>query len=159
MIIPIKNYEDLYGISDQGKVFAFGAGESNNSQKKELKAFKIGTDKKYLAVRLYKNGIFKDYRVHRLVAEAFLGESEFPQVNHKDENTFNNSQDNLEWCTAQYNKEYSSSVNIELISPEGIHTRIFNISKFCRENQLSNGCIYHLLSGRYSQHKGWRLLS
>lgn len=31
-----------------------------------------------------------------------------PQINHKDENKFNNCADNLEWCTCKYNQNYGT---------------------------------------------------
>lgn len=148
----INNYEPLYLIEEDGTVY------TNRDGLKILKPFKVGKDRKYLKVRLYKNGNHQDYSVHRLVAEHYLpNPKNLPHVHHIDENTFNNDVSNLQWCTAQYNKEFSSSVEIELISPTNECVKIFNISKFCKDNNLSNGCIYHVLSGRYTQHKGWRL--
>lgn len=48
--------------------------------------------------------------VHRLVANCFV-ENKYPNrlkyVNHIDENRFNNRADNLEWCTAKYNYNWS----------------------------------------------------
>lgn len=65
------------------------------------------TDKGYLRVDLCKDGKRKHFRVHRLVAIAFLDNpSGYDQVNHKDENPANNSVDNLEWCDAAYNNSY-----------------------------------------------------
>lgn len=62
---------------------------------------------RYYRVILYKNGISKNYRVHRLVAEAFIPNPDnLPYVNHKDYNTFNNNVNNLEWCTPKYNSNH-----------------------------------------------------
>ena len=63
----------------------------------------------YFIVYLYNNNSRKTYRVHRLVAEAFIPNPDnLPQVNHKDENPSNNHVGNLEWCTAEYNINYGT---------------------------------------------------
>lgn len=49
------------------------------------------------------------YLVHRLVGECFIpNPNNLPQINHKDENGFNNCVDNLEWCDALYNNNYGT---------------------------------------------------
>ena len=74
---------------------------------KTLKQSKVGNE--YLRVDLCKNGEIKHFTVHRLVASAFVKNSEnLPMVNHKDENKANNSAENLEWCTAKYNSNYGT---------------------------------------------------
>lgn len=160
MIKEVEGYKGRYLIQNDGVVFATGIGNSNNCQERQLKQFRVGKDRKYLRVRLYNGNGHKDFSVHRLVATHFIpNPKELPHINHKDENTFNNSFDNLEWCTAQYNKEFSSSKEFEFISPDGESVKVFNLSKFCRNNNLSNGCMYLLLSGKYKQHKGWTISS
>lgn len=62
---------------------------------------------KQAMVHIWSNG--KDYRliVSRLVAKTFIpNPNNYPQINHKDENSLNNNVDNLEWCTCEYNIRY-----------------------------------------------------
>lgn len=64
----------------------------------------------YYQVHLYKGGKMNVKLVHRLVAEAFIPNPDnLPEVNHKDENKFNNCVENLEWCTAKYNVNYGTA--------------------------------------------------
>ena len=49
-------------------------------------------------------GVQTTYKIHRLVAMAFIpNPNDLPQVNHIDGNKTNNSVNNLEWCTGEYN--------------------------------------------------------
>lgn len=58
----------------------------------------------YVHISLCKNGKVKTFRVHRLIAEAFIPNPENkPQVNHIDGNRINNSLSNLEWVTRSEN--------------------------------------------------------
>ena len=95
----VPGYEGLYQVSNLGNVKSLITG----------KILSPGIDKGgYLKVSLYKSGEYKKLLVHRLVAIAFIpNPSNYPEVNHKDENKQNNCVDNLEWCTSQYNREYS----------------------------------------------------
>lgn len=107
----IVGYEGLYQVSNLGNV-------------KRLKGYK-GRGKGYIVeehfiqpsinsrgyqnVVLCKNGKTKTFSMHRLVAIAFLDNSNnLPQVNHKDENKLNNCVDNLEWCNSKYNNNYGT---------------------------------------------------
>ena len=61
--------------------------------------------KGYLETHLYINNKNKVFKVHRLVAMAFIPNPENkPEVNHKDGNKQNNSKENLEWCTSSENQ-------------------------------------------------------
>lgn len=107
LIKPITGYQD-YFISSFGRVWS-------NKNNKWLHQSLRG-DKKinsmYLSVSLGKNGKFKSFSVHRLVAQEFLSNPDnLPQVNHKDQNKFNNKVDNLEWCSNKYNMTYGNRLN------------------------------------------------
>jgi len=98
----IKNYEGLYKVSNLGAVKSL----ITNKVLKQENA-KSG-DTTYKRVCLFKNGKGKRYLVHRLVAFHFISNPENkPQVNHIDNNTHNNTDTNLEWCTASENMKHS----------------------------------------------------
>lgn len=91
---PIKGYEKLYLISNNGRV---------KSLRKNI-IRKTNTDGSgYLKVELY-NKSFKTLKIHRLVAEAFVPNPlNKNEVNHKDGNILNNNYQNLEWVTSKEN--------------------------------------------------------
>ena len=81
----------------------------------------------YLEVYLRLPGSKKTYKIHRLVAEAFIPNPDnLPQINHIDENKENNIVSNLEWCTAEYNLNYGS--HNKKIS-QALKRKVFQYSK------------------------------
>ena len=111
---PIKGFEGLYEVSDQGRVRSLKFG-------KERILKPIRMSKGYLFVNLCKNGEMKKCLVHRLVAQTFIPNPDnLPQVNHKDEDKENNSVQNLEWCDQKYNINYgirNQMVSMKLSKP------------------------------------------
>lgn len=64
---------------------------------------------RYRLVSLCKDGTQVTRSVHGLVAKTFLpNPNGYNCINHKDENTYNNNVDNLEWCTPSYNNSYNN---------------------------------------------------
>lgn len=62
----------------------------------------------YARVDLWSKGKPKTHLVHRLVAKAFLDNTEeYEYVNHKDGNPRNNNVDNLEWCSFKDNVNHA----------------------------------------------------
>lgn len=62
----------------------------------------------YAYVTLYNASGRKKYKVHRLVADAFVpNPNNLPVVNHKDGNKLNNHPSNLEHTTVQGNTQHS----------------------------------------------------
>lgn len=83
---------------------------SNFGNVKSLKNNKIlkFSLEQYKRCSLYKEGKRKTFRVHRLVANAFIpNPNNYKTVNHIDGNKYNNCVDNLEWCTLSYNIKHS----------------------------------------------------
>lgn len=114
----IKGYEGLYEVSSTGKVRTLPHKTNGVSVPGvELKA-NMYKGHRYIRLRLYKNGVSKDYMLHRLVAQAFVPNPyNKPYINHIDGNRENNSASNLEWCTQAENNRHAIILGINSIEP------------------------------------------
>ena len=99
----IDGYPD-YQVTTWGRVFNKNTGKYVHQEVHH---------KGYLRVDLWKDGLRKHYKVHRLVAEAFIpNPHKKPQVNHIDGNNQNNSVTNLEWVTNSENCEKARELRV-----------------------------------------------
>lgn len=136
---PIVGYEGLYEVSNYGRVRSL---PRRCTKGKVLKPGLVSGG--YCGVVLSKDGKCSSLLVHRLVADAFIPNPEgLIQINHKDENKANNCIDNLEWCTAQYNSEYSKAIPIAQLSLNG---KILGIFKSAREVERKMGFKHQLIT-------------
>lgn len=153
----IKGYEGLYQISNLGRVKRVTTGRILKGDKN-----KDG----YLLVKLCKNSIGSNKRIHRLVAEAFIPNPENkPQVNHIDENKINNRVDNLEWVTANENINHGTrngrsgkSQSIPIIATNlktGESQESYGLRECSRQLGLHPQNISAVLKGRLKQTKGY----
>jgi hypothetical protein len=90
----IKGYEDLYEVSNLGRI------NSLFTRKGKIMKPKIEKDG-YLRIGFWKDGKQKYFNVHRLVAEVFLPKKEDyqNQINHINKIKSDNRVENLEWVS------------------------------------------------------------
>lgn len=164
----INGYEGWYQISSFGRVrslnrvIIYSDGRKVNTKGKIIKQ---GNCKGYNTVWLHKNGEYKNYRVCRLVAFYFIDNpNKLPQVNHKDEDTYNDTVQNLEWCTMEYNNSYGSRILRSHASAEKNRREFFchetgkkyrSIAKCARELGLLSTGINNVLKKRAHKHRGY----
>lgn len=100
-----KIVDTNYFITSEGKIL--------NSSLEERKLKKSKTGYFEISLRTISDHKIKWYRVHRLVAQSFIRNSENkPFVNHKDGNKLNNNVNNLEWVTHQENMEHAKNFSL-----------------------------------------------
>ena len=102
--IDIQEYEGLYQVSNYGNVRTLSYKKTGIVKNLNYRLDGGG----YAKVALYKNGIAKQYSVHRLVAIHFIENPlNLREVNHIDGNKTNNHISNLEWVTAKSNSSHA----------------------------------------------------
>lgn len=166
----IEWYENKYYITNDWNLF---------SLHRWIKKIKWWLDRDwYINVCLSINNKVKYYKIHRLVAQAFIPNPENkPQVNHKDWNKQNNCVDNLEWCTAKeninhsfkklghktilstnhpYKWKYWNHLNKKIIQIDDLWNEIFwnSISEASRWLKISMGCISNCCKWYF--YKNWK---
>ncbi|ATN93380.1 HNH homing endonuclease [Pseudoalteromonas phage J2-1_QLiu-2017] len=115
-------------ITNDGKVYS-------NKSNRFLTAH--ACKKGYLKIKLYHEGYTKSFKIHRLVAYAFLDEPEggrdLYEVNHKDTDKQNNLYTNLEYVTSEKNIEHAIEHNLRDMHKTTTDEDIHNICKFLTE--------------------------
>lgn len=144
----IQGFEGEYAISNKGNV-------------KNLKSGRILGERYDSMGYKFVNLKGKEYKVHRLVALAFIpNPNNLPQVNHIDENKKNNNVSNLEWCTALYNINYSSHkrcCKINQLTLDGELVKVWESSmQIERELGYSQGYIIQCCKRKIRSAYGYR---
>lgn len=117
-ILPVVGYEGLYSVSDLGQVYSMpkkwvsGKG-CVREIKKPVKMSMSFDNSGYRVVGLRKGDNLKQYKVHRLVAIAFIPNPlNKPCVNHIDGDKGNNKLENLEWVTVKENGTHAKNTGL-----------------------------------------------
>lgn len=159
---PVEGYEELYSVSNLGRVKSHDRNVWNgrgyyNKKGRVLKKSKTTTG--YWKVELSENGKKKSIRVHRLVAKAFIPRVEGKNIiNHKDGNPLNNLVENLEWCNQSENMKHAYEIGLmksnfveykDEILNEYINDKRTNVTLLSRKYGCSDSSIR-----KYLQEKG-----
>lgn len=59
------------------------------------------------------------------------------------------------FITRDENNEIAHAKSYSFTNPDGKTVEVFNLRKFCRENDLNQGCMGLVASGKRKTHKGW----
>lgn len=167
----IKGYEGLYQVSSFGRVKSLPRYDSRGNARVERILKPIPTKDGYVRVHLSNEGVKRKRPIHRLVAEAFIPNSDNKsQVNHIDENKINNRVDNLEWVTAKENINHGTSLyrramtqrkaqpSISIIAIDianGEYNEYSSINECGRRLKINPSGIRQVLLGNYKQTKGY----
>lgn len=144
----IQGYESSYAVSNRGRVM-------NLKKNKILKPIVDGAG--YLYVNLKQ----KRYNIHRLVAQAFLGNTDnLPYVNHIDEDPTNNDVSNLEWSSVSHNAKHSihkQSCRVNQLTLDGEFVREWkSFHEIERELGFARQSIIQCCKGRHKTSNGYR---
>lgn len=100
---PIQDYENLYWVSNMGRV---------SNGRKILKTFIQNGG--YVALKLTKESKAKHFTIHRLVARTFIPNiNNKTEVNHLNGIKTDNTVSNLEWVTSSENKRHAIDTDLK----------------------------------------------
>lgn len=111
----IPDYENLYGITRDGRVWATKR-RTTIARWRKTSTNRFG----YSMIGLTKDGVTSTHSIARLVARTYIPNPENkPQVNHIDGNKKNNTVENLEWCTVSENQTHARTIGLHKNQAKG----------------------------------------
>lgn len=114
--LDIAGYEGYYQVSNFGNVKSLEVTYSVCNTERTRKSRIMAQEKRpngYMQIGLCKGTTQKKFRIHRLVAMAFIpNPHNLPIVHHLDNIKSNNSSVNLEWCTFSKNTKHAYDMGL-----------------------------------------------
>lgn len=163
---PVVGFEGIYEVSDCGSLFRVARGQGC-VQWKRLKP--CANSQGYFNVSLCKNGKAKSYKVHAIVAAAFIPNiNGYREINHIDGNKFNNHVNNLEWCDSSHNNAHAHRTGLNKVNGDkamreviGTHLVTGDIVRFhsigeARRNGFHDSTISACCKGKRPNHSGYQ---
>lgn len=159
-MVEIEGYKGKYSITKNGDVYSH--------RKKSFMRWQ-NNGNGYAYVSLHINRRKKNFYIHRLVAQAFIkNTNNLPCVNHKDFNKLNNKASNLEWVSHKENTAHAYRAGVVKDPPilrGNKHSRsvlkekeVFKIkamisngiacTKIAKMFNVHSSTIYHIKHGR-----------
>jgi NUMOD4 motif/HNH endonuclease len=167
---PINGYEGLYEVSNMGRIKRLATTGKRCIRKERI--LKVALDHRgYHKVKLSKFNIAKPFKVHRLIAFAFIDNPENKRtINHKNGIKGDNKVENLEWNTDSENMSHAYNVLGRKNSEENIKNAVakvsrkvtcltsgntyISVSEAARKEKLSRRSVMLVCSGRQTSVKG-----
>ena len=170
---PIEGYEGLYEVSNLGRVRSLDRvvyrsykGHPHWPMRVKGKLLSCGTDRGGYSFVILQNKGKRCRLVHRLVAEAFMSNTENKEeINNIAVNKKNNSVDNLEFCTPSENMRHAFAtglrrlVKVRAVEPKTgkefmLFRSVADAQEYFGNRNTSN--ISNALNGRAKTAHGYR---
>jgi hypothetical protein len=168
----VKGYENIYKVSNQGRIKSIeryikhSDGRKPQYHKELIRKPQL-SNKGYLNIRLSKENKLKSYLVHKLVAEAFIPNTDNKQqVNHKDGNKENNNDWNLEWVTNSENQIHALKFGLKIpftrkvakMNLEGEILKVYDSIKSVKKDGFTSENVVSICKGTYGRytHHGFK---
>lgn len=143
----IPGYEGEYGITSCGKVWSY-------KTNKFLSQY--ANHKGYMNVKLSKNGVHTEYKVHRLVAEAYIpNPNKYETVDHIDNCKTHNWVNNLQWMSRENNTKKAKNKQVLCVE---LNKTFNSLSDAARELSIDKSNLSKACSGKQKTCGGyhWR---
>lgn len=160
---PVLGYINLYEVSNLGRVRSL-----NYNRTGKTKILKPGKNSYgYLQVQLWKDGIAKMFKVHRLVWEAFNGEiPEGMEVNHINEDKTDNRypenlnlmspMENCNWGTRNQKIKEKLSDSVLQLTPDDELVKEWPSMNEAGRNGFSIGSISMCCNSKIKKYRGFK---